>query len=180
MGEFKVSIIGYTNSGKSTLLNNLSKAEVLAEDKLFSTLDTTTRKVWLGDGTIALLSDTVGFIRDIPVGLIESFKSTLADARYADMLLHVADVSDPALSDHIRSVNQTLKEIGADNKPALLCMNKIDLIPREILLDIRLKYPGAIFVSAKEGLHTDDLKSKLKEMMNAGSVKRVYGEPEHE
>jgi GTP-binding protein HflX len=180
MGEFKVSIIGYTNSGKSTLLNNLSKAEVLAEDKLFSTLDTTTRRVWLGDGTIALLSDTVGFIRDIPVGLIESFKSTLADARYADMLLHVVDVSDPAFGEHIKSVHQTLKEIGADNKPALLCMNKIDLVPREILLDIRLKYPEAIFISAKAGLHTDDLKSRLKGIMGDGYAKHIDGEPEDE
>ncbi|NPV01733.1 MAG: GTPase HflX [Brevinematales bacterium] len=180
MGEFKVSIIGYTNSGKSTLLNKISKSDVLAEDKLFSTLDTTTRRVWLGDGSIALMSDTVGFIRDIPVGLIESFKSTLADARYADMLLHVADVSDPALAEHIRSVNQTLKEIGADHKPTLLCLNKIDLLPREILVDIRLRYPGAIFVSAKEGQYTGDLKNKLIEMMKGTKVIKEQGEPEHE
>jgi len=165
MGEVKVAIVGYTNSGKSTLLNRLSRSDVLTEDKLFSTLDTTTRRIWLSEGHYALLTDTVGFIRDIPVGLIESFKSTLADTRYADMLLYLIDASSPVRELQMKSVEETLREIGSADKPRLVCFNKIDLLTREELLDLRLGYPEAVFISAKENDQIEALKDKLREFV---------------
>lgn len=121
----RVALVGYTNVGKSTLMNLLSKSEVFAENKLFATLDTTVRKVVLDDIPF-LLSDTVGFIRKLPHDLVESFKSTLDEVREADILLHVVDVSHPNFEEHIRVVNETLQEIGALDKPVLLVFNKID------------------------------------------------------
>ena len=122
----RVALVGYTNVGKSTLMNLLSKSEVLAENKLFATLDTTVRKVVLGSMPF-LLSDTVGFIRKLPHHLIESFKSTLDEVVESDILLHVVDLAHPQFMDHIRTVNNTLKELKADNKPTLLIFNKVDL-----------------------------------------------------
>ncbi|RME19842.1 MAG: GTPase HflX [Bacteroidetes bacterium] len=122
----RVTLVGYTNVGKSTLMNLLSKSKVFVENKLFATLDTTTRKVIL-DTTPFLLSDTVGFIRKLPHQLIESFKSTLDEAREADILLHVVDVSHPSFEEHIKVVNETLREIGAGNKTMIVVFNKIDL-----------------------------------------------------
>jgi GTP-binding protein HflX len=122
----RVALVGYTNVGKSTLMNLLSKSEVLAENKLFATLDTTVRKVVLGSMPF-LLSDTVGFIRKLPHHLIESFKSTLDEVVESDILLHVVDLAHPQYMDHIRTVNNTLKELKADNKPTLLVFNKVDL-----------------------------------------------------
>jgi GTP-binding protein HflX len=122
----RVALVGYTNVGKSTLMNMLSKSEVFAEDKLFATLDTTVRKVVLGRMPF-LLSDTVGFIRKLPHHLVESFKSTLDEARESDILLHVVDIAHPQHEDHIRTVNETLKELGAIDKPTLMIFNKIDL-----------------------------------------------------
>ncbi|MCX7728070.1 MAG: GTPase HflX [Bacteroidia bacterium] len=122
----RVALVGYTNVGKSTLMNLLSKSKVFVENKLFATLDTTTRKVIL-DTTPFLLSDTVGFIRKLPHQLVESFKSTLDEAREADILLHVVDVSHPSFEEHIKVVNQTLAEIGAGDKTTILVFNKIDL-----------------------------------------------------
>jgi GTP-binding protein HflX len=121
----RVALVGYTNVGKSTLMNLLSKSEVFAENKLFATLDTTVRKVVLDDIPF-LLSDTVGFIRKLPHDLVESFKSTLDEVREADILLHVVDISHPNFEEHIRVVNETLQEIGALDKPVLLVFNKID------------------------------------------------------
>lgn len=126
-GEFiRVSLVGYTNVGKSTLMNRLSKSDVFAENKLFATLDTTVRKVVFGKMPF-LLSDTVGFIRKLPTHLIESFKSTLDEVRESDLLLHVFDVAHPQYEDHIRSVNETLKDMGCLEKPTILIGNKIDL-----------------------------------------------------
>lgn len=122
----RVSLVGYTNVGKSTLMNLLSKSDVFAEDKLFATLDTTVRKVVL-DRTPFLLSDTVGFIRKLPHHLIESFKSTLDEVRESDILLHVVDIAHPQHEDHIRTVHETLKELDVLDKPMLLVFNKIDL-----------------------------------------------------
>lgn len=133
-GMFRVALVGYTNAGKSTLMNLLSKAGVLAENKLFATLDSTVRKVALehpekpGEHLILLLSDTVGFIRKLPTELIESFKSTLAEVKEADILIHVVDAGHPDFEEKIEVVNNTLKEIGADNKPILMVFNKIDLL----------------------------------------------------
>jgi GTPase len=125
-GEFiRVALVGYTNVGKSTLMNVLSKSEVFAENKLFATLDTTTRKVILGNLPF-LLSDTVGFIRKLPHQLVESFKSTLDEVREADLLLHVVDISHPQYEDQISVVNQTLAEIGVSDKPTILVFNKVD------------------------------------------------------
>ena len=122
----RVALVGYTNVGKSTLMNLLAKSEVFAENKLFATLDTTVRKV-VFDRMPFLLSDTVGFIRKLPHHLIESFKSTLDEVRESDILLHVVDIAHPQHEDHIRTVNQTLKELEVLDKPTLLIFNKIDL-----------------------------------------------------
>lgn len=121
----RVALVGYTNVGKSTLMNLLSKSEVFAENKLFATLDTTVRKVII-DNLPFLLSDTVGFIRKLPTDLVESFKSTLDEVREADLLLHVVDISHPDFEEQIQVVNQTLKELGAGDKPVIVIFNKID------------------------------------------------------
>ena len=121
----RVALVGYTNVGKSTLMNTLSKSEVFAENKLFATLDTTVRKVVIGNLPF-LLSDTVGFIRKLPTQLVDSFKSTLDEVREADLLLHVVDISHPQFEDHIASVNQILGEIKSADKPVLMVFNKID------------------------------------------------------
>lgn len=128
----RVALVGYTNVGKSTLMNVISKSEVFAENKLFATLDTTVRKVVLGNLPF-LLSDTVGFIRKLPTQLVESFKSTLDEVREADLLLHVVDISHPSFEDHIDSVNQILDEIECADKPTLMVFNKIDLYRPEDL-----------------------------------------------
>ncbi len=122
----RVALVGYTNAGKSTLMNLMSKSEVFAEDKLFATLDTTVRKVVFGTMPF-LLSDTVGFIRKLPHHLVESFKSTLDEVRESDVLLHVVDMAHPQFEDHIKTVNSTLKDLDVQEKPTLLVFNKIDL-----------------------------------------------------
>lgn len=121
----RAALIGYTNVGKSTIMNALGKSDVLAENKLFATLDTTVRKVVVGNLPF-LLSDTVGFIRKLPHGLVESFKSTLDEVRESDLLIHVVDISHPNFEDQIRVVNETIKEIDSSDKPTLLVFNKID------------------------------------------------------
>ena len=128
----RVALIGYTNVGKSTLMNVISKSEVFAENKLFATLDTTVRKVVI-ENLPFLLSDTVGFIRKLPTQLIESFKSTLDEVREADLLLHVVDISHPNFEDHIHSVNQILAEIESTNKPTIMVFNKIDAYTHEVI-----------------------------------------------
>ena len=128
-GIVRVALVGYTNVGKSTLMRLMTKADVLAENKLFATVDATVRKVVL-ENIPFLLSDTVGFIRKLPTHLIESFKSTLDEIREADILVHIVDISHPNFEDHINVVNQTLSEIGAAEKTTLLVFNKIDLVPQ--------------------------------------------------
>jgi GTPase len=147
-----VSLIGYTNAGKSTLLNKLTGSDEVAEDKLFATLDTRTRRWQLPGWGPVLLSDTVGFIRDLPHSLIASFKATLEEARQADLLLHVADASNPAALDQIAAVYEVLEELGINQKDTILVLNQIDAIPEHGTLD-RLKehYPSAIPVSARTG-----------------------------
>jgi len=140
----RVSLVGYTNVGKSTLMNLLSKSDVFAENKLFATLDTTVRKVVL-DRMPFLMSDTVGFIRKLPHHLIESFKSTLDEVRESDILVHVVDLAHPQFEDHIKTVNKTLLELGVESKPTLMVFNKIDLYRErhfDALLDddVRSKY----------------------------------------
>ena len=168
-GVVRVALVGYTNVGKSTLMNLLSKAEVKAENKLFATVDSTVRKVVL-EGIPFLLSDTVGFIRKLPHHLIESFKSTLDEVREADLLIHVADVSHPFHNNHIEVVTKTLAEIGAGNIPTILVLNKIDLLQeQEEAVDLEEKkgyyrqhgYDHVIFVSATSKLNIAELKKLL-------------------
>jgi GTP-binding protein HflX len=180
-GEFiRVSLVGYTNVGKSTLMNLLSKSEVLAENKLFATLDTTTRKI-VYERTPFLLSDTVGFIRKLPHHLIESFKSTLDEVREADILLHIVDISHPAYEEQIGVVNKTLQELDCFDKPILTIFNKMDLYQKqtfdewlddetknEILQDLKDRWleqsaGNALFISALERTNIDELRETISE-----------------
>ena len=182
----RVALVGYTNVGKSTLMNLLSKSDVFAENKLFATLDTTTRKV-VFENTPFLLSDTVGFIRKLPHHLVESFKSTLDEVREADILLHVVDVSHPQYEEQIGIVNKTLQELNAFDKPILTIFNKMDLyeeknfddwledsVKQEILRELKEKWDeatenNAVFVSAMEKKNID----ALREMI-LGKVREMY------
>jgi len=156
------SIVGYTNAGKSTLLNTLTGASVLAENRLFATLDPTTRRLRLPSNQNVLLSDTVGFIRKLPHGLVEAFKATLEEVVQADLLLHVVDISHPDATDQINSVNTVLDEIGARGKPTLMVFNKIDRIgSAELVLRFREHFPHAVAVSAKTGEGVSELLAEL-------------------
>lgn len=186
-GEFiRVSLVGYTNVGKSTLMNVISKSDVFAENKLFATLDTTTRKV-VFDNTPFLLSDTVGFIRKLPHNLVESFKSTLDEVREADILLHVVDISHPFHEDQIATVNNTLQELKVHDKPVLVVFNKMDmykernidaLIPNEavteIMNDLYQKWNNntggnCVFISALEKSNIEALRENILER-----VRKIY------
>ncbi|MDR1557882.1 MAG: GTPase HflX [Tannerellaceae bacterium] len=187
----RVALVGYTNVGKSTLMNLLSKSEVFAEDKLFATLDTTVRKV-IVENLPFLLSDTVGFIRKLPTELIESFKSTLDEVREADLLVHVADISHPSFEEQIEVVNKTLAEIDQRTRPAILVFNKTDafsFVPKDeddlsprtrenISLD-ELKHTwmnrmqdNCLFISAKERTQIDSLKALLYERVKEIHISR--------
>ena len=156
------SIVGYTNAGKSTLLNALTGATVLAEDKLFATLDPTTRRLRLPTNQNVLLSDTVGFIRKLPHGLVEAFKATLEEVVEADLLLHVVDVSHPHAEEQIRAVHGVLTEIGAAERPSLMVFNKVDLLPnREALQRWHGLFQRAVAVSARTGEGFDELFAEL-------------------
>ena len=178
-GEFiRVALVGYTNVGKSTLMNLLSKSEVLAENKLFATLDTTTRKI-VYENTPFLLSDTVGFIRKLPHHLVESFKSTLDEVREADILLHVVDLSHPIYEDQIGVVNKTLQELDAFEKPIITIFNKMDLYIKntfdewledstkeQILEELKERWMretngNAIFISALERTNIEELRNRI-------------------
>ncbi|HAD02624.1 MAG TPA: GTPase HflX, partial [Porphyromonadaceae bacterium] len=176
----RVALVGYTNVGKSTLMNLLSKSEVFAENKLFATLDTTVRKVII-DNLPFLLSDTVGFIRKLPTELVESFKSTLDEVREADLLVHIVDVSHPQFEEQIEVVNKTLADIHKEEKPMIIVFNKIDafsFVPKEeddltprtrenVSLDelkntwMNRLQDNCIFISAKDKTNVDELKTKL-------------------
>ena len=178
----RVSLVGYTNVGKSTIMNVYGKAEVLAEDKLFATLDTTVRKVVI-DRMPFLLSDTVGFIRKLPHHLVESFKSTLDEVRESDLLIHVIDISHPQYEDHIQVVKATLKDLGVEHIPTLYLFNKLDLyqenhldefltdeekeeILSELIQDWKNKLDNNVcFISAKHKIGLGDLRLKLKELI---------------
>jgi GTP-binding protein HflX len=149
-GMMTVSLVGYTNAGKSTLMNALTNANVLAEDKLFATLDTRTRRWTLPSWGPVLLSDTVGFIRDLPHHLIASFKATLEETNQADLLMHVADASSPAVFQQINSVYDVLRDLGIDEKDTLLILNKIDAVEDKAQLDSILnRYPNGVPISAQ-------------------------------
>ena len=155
------SIVGYTNAGKSTLLNQLTGAEVLAMDKLFATLDPTTRRLKLPTNQNVLLTDTVGFIKKLPHGLVEAFKATLEEVVQADLLLHVVDVSHPQAFEQIDAVNTVLGEIEAGNKPTLMIFNKIDRLPGGIPAALREKYPQSVSISARTGEGIEPLLAEI-------------------
>ncbi len=155
------SIVGYTNAGKSTLLNQLTGAEVLAMDKLFATLDPTTRRLKLPTNQNVLLTDTVGFIKKLPHGLVEAFKATLEEVVQADLLLHVVDVSHPQAFEQIDAVNTVLGEIEAGNKPTLMIFNKIDQLPGGIPAALREKYPQSVAISARSGEGIEPLLAEI-------------------
>jgi GTP-binding protein HflX len=166
---FNISLIGYTNAGKSTLFNALVKARAYAADQLFATLDTTTRQLYLGEaGRSVSLSDTVGFIRDLPHGLVDAFQATLQEAIDADLLLHVVDAANPHFPEQILQVQRVLKEIGADGIPQLLVFNKLDALDTEhrpLKLEDEFEIDGVqtprIFVSAREALGLQVLRKRL-------------------
>ncbi|HJT77394.1 MAG TPA: GTPase HflX [Gemmataceae bacterium] len=160
--EHTVSLVGYTNAGKSTLMNALTGAGVYVEDKLFSTLDTRTRQWHLRDWGRVLLSDTVGFIRDLPHHLVASFKATLEEARQARLLLHVVDASSPAAEEHIKAVAAVLRELGCDQKPTLLVLNKVDRLADLSYLHVLQKHhPQSVAVSAATGRGLDELQDAV-------------------
>lgn len=162
-----VSLVGYTNAGKSTLMNALTEAKVLAEDKLFATLDTCTRRWQLSGWGPVLLSDTVGFIRDLPHKLIASFKATLEESRQADLLIHVADASNPAALEQIAAVYDVLKELGIEEKDTILALNKIDDVDDPVRIEmLRNRYPGAVPVSAFTGEGLSRLANKVSEALS--------------
>lgn len=160
------SIVGYTNAGKSTLLNRLTKASVVVEDKLFATLDPTTRRLRLPTNQNVLLSDTVGFIRKLPHRLVEAFKATLEEVIQADLLLHVVDASHPEADERIAAVNGVLAEIGAQGKPTLMVFNKIDCLDNADALAKRVEqYSNAVSISAATGAGMDGLLSELSSLL---------------
>jgi GTP-binding protein HflX len=155
---FKICLVGYTNAGKSTVLNNLTNASVVVEDRLFATLDTRTRKWILAGGAEVLLSDTVGFIKNLPHQLVASFKATLEEAVNADLLLHIVDVSNPDALKQIESVNNVLTEIGCGERPILVVLNKVDIVMRIGELEmLQTLFPDAVCISAKTGLGLEKL-----------------------
>ncbi len=163
-----VSLVGYTNAGKSTLMNALTQAGVLVADKLFATLDTRTRRWQLPNWGPVLLSDTVGFIRDLPHRLIASFKATLEESRQADLLLHVADAGNPAVCDQISAVYLVLQEIGIQEKDTLLVLNKIDQLPSPAHVNALLnRYPAAIPISAKKQLGFERLSYRVSDALSS-------------
>ncbi|WP_084451769.1 GTPase HflX [Roseateles chitosanitabidus] len=187
-GVFRVSLVGYTNAGKSTLFNALTKAKAYAANQLFATLDTTTRSLYLEEaGTSVSLSDTVGFIRDLPHKLVEAFKATLQEAADADLLLHVVDAASPVLTEQMEEVERVLAEIGAEYIPQILVYNKLDLLeptqrPRALqdwLTRIGGEHGGQrlprIFVSAVGGEGLDELRAMIASLMQAAPVPEYAG-----
>lgn len=169
----RFALVGYTNAGKSSLMQAISQAEVLVEDRLFATLDSTVRAFSLPNGKRALLSDTVGFIRKLPPQLVASFRSTLAETVEADVLLHVVDASNPFYPDHIAVVEETLTSLGAHSIPTILVFNKSDLVHDQFLLaDLGNTYPGCIAVSAVTGHNIDVLLQRMVDVADRLSIMR--------
>jgi GTP-binding protein HflX len=164
---FRVALVGYTNAGKSTLMNELTGAGVHAENRLFATIDSTVRSVELTPGRTILVSDTVGFIRKLPSHLIASFRSTLAEVKEADLLLHVVDVASHSAMEQIAVVEKTLEEIGASEVPVLMVFNKVDLLDpdNDILFELHERYHESVAVSAARGLHIHALRQRIAEIV---------------
>jgi GTP-binding protein HflX len=185
---YRISLVGYTNAGKSTLFNALVKAKTYAADQLFATLDTTTRQIYLGQadghGTSVSLSDTVGFIRDLPHGLVKAFAATLQEAAEADLLLHVVDAHHPRWMDQIEQVQSVLQEIGAQNVAQILIFNKVDALPparrplqsQDIYELDGLAVPR-FFISAQTGLGLAELKTALALRAGTHSTENALVDP---
>jgi GTP-binding protein HflX len=159
------AIVGYTNAGKSSLLNRLTNAEVLVEDKLFATLDTTTRRLELPDGQALLVTDTVGFVRNLPHDLVQSFRATLEESVIADFLIQVLDASSKHVMEMYRTTTAVLKELGAGDKKVLVVLNKIDLVEPDRLRELQREFPDAESISIRTGEGTDALMHRLHHMM---------------
>ena len=169
----RVALVGYTNVGKSTLMNIISKSNVFAEDKLFATLDTTVRKIVVQNLPF-LITDTVGFIRKLPTQLVESFKSTLNEITESDFILHVVDISHPNYDDHIDSVNLILEQIKCSNKPTMIVFNKMDILSNEELENFKFKddKKSNLFISAQKKINLDKLKKRLYNQVRKIHIKR--------
>jgi GTP-binding protein HflX len=165
-----VAIAGYTNAGKSSLLNRLTGAGVLVEDALFATLDPTTRRTETADGRAYLLSDTVGFVRHLPHQIVEAFRSTLEEVALADLVLHVVDGDHPDPEEQVRAVREVLAEVGADGLPELLVVNKTDAADEEVLLRLKRLWPQAVFVSARTGAGMEELRRVLEQRLPRPAV----------
>ncbi len=168
-GLTKIAIVGYTNAGKSTLLNHLTSAGVLSEDKLFATLDPTTRRLELPHGEEVLLTDTVGFIRKLPHHLIHAFRSTLDEVVYADMLLILSDVNDPEADEHIAVTEELLRDLGAEGKPVLYVYNKCDLLPD--FPNSGIVYENKAYISADKGFGIENLLNMIEKKISDGKKK---------
>ena len=169
----RVALVGYTNVGKSTLMNIISKSNVFAEDKLFATLDTTVRKIVVQNLPF-LITDTVGFIRKLPTQLVESFKSTLNEITESDFILHIVDISHPNYDDHIDSVNLILEQIKCSNKPTMIVFNKMDILSNEELENFKFKdnEKSNLFISAQKKINLDKLKKRLYNQVRKIHIKR--------
>ena len=160
--SYQVALVGYTNAGKSTLMNSLTNAGVLVEDQLFATLDTTTRRLDLGDHQPILLSDTVGFIRKLPHHLVASFRTTLAEVAEADLIIKLLDASSPQVEDHLRTIDEVLTELGVLDNTSLVVLNKVDAITdRHILASLKRKFPQALMISARQRLRLETLEEAI-------------------
>ncbi|HKI45559.1 MAG TPA: GTPase HflX [Balneolales bacterium] len=170
----RIAFVGYTNAGKSTLMNALTQTNVLAENRLFATLDSTVRRHRVGNQDI-LLSDTVGFIRKLPHHLVDSFKSTLDEIRESDILIHLIDASSPQADDYIQVVHETLRELGADRKPVILAFNKVDLIEDSSRIKaLQADYPGAVWVSAEQRIGLNRLEEEILNVILKDFVDKYY------
>jgi len=163
----RAAIVGYTNAGKSSLLNALTNAQVLAEDKLFATLDPTTRKLILASGATLLVTDTVGFVRNLPHHLVEAFKATLEEAANADLLIHVADASDPEVEIHMDTTERVLSEIGAGDVPRILVLNKVDIAAEDSISQWMRIHSGGLAVSAKTGAGLVELAAAIEKQLTS-------------
>jgi GTP-binding protein HflX len=167
----KIAIAGYTNAGKSTLFNLLTQANVFAEDKLFATLDSTTRALEIDETQKILISDTVGFIRKLPAHLVASFKSTLNEVLEADIILHVIDLSHPYYEDHIKVVDETLKEFGSADKRVIKVFNKVDLIKDKSIIDyVKNVYNESVLISASRGINISSLRGMIKKILDENII----------
>ena len=175
------AIVGYTNAGKSTLLNQLAGSDIMAKDMLFATLDTTTRSILLPDGQTLLLTDTVGFIRNLPHRLVEAFKATLEEAVLADFLIHVLDANSPEAIKFFETTMHVLGELGAADKPMITVLNKVDLVEDEaIIADLTERFPNVVLASATTGQGVDDILKACTDVLSNRVKRNTYRIPQSE